>query len=102
MRFLLAMFLFSLFRVEAVAYPLTNAPIDVVIPCHPKDVPILDMCIDGIRKNGENIGKVYVISKDRLTDKAEWVDESIFPFTKLMITERILILPRMDVSINNC
>jgi Family of unknown function (DUF6492) len=90
MRYLLPLLLLCFFRVEAVQYPLTNDPIDVVIPCHQKDLPMLELCIEGIRKNGENIGNVYVISKKRLTDKAEWVDESIFPFTKAEVNKRVI------------
>lgn len=67
---------------NSVHYPLTKEPIDVVIPCVEKDLPILEFCIDGIRKNGENIRRIYIISKTQLTSSAEWVDEKLFPFTQ--------------------
>ncbi len=90
MRYLLPLFLFCLFQAEALHYPFTCDPIDVIIPCHEKDTPILEMCLAGIRENGENIGNIYVISKERLTDQAEWIEETIFPFTKLSIASKVL------------
>ena len=63
-------------------YPLSAEPIDVVIPCSPKDLDTLELCIQGIRKNGQNIRRIIVISKERLTDSAEWIDEAIYPFSK--------------------
>jgi hypothetical protein len=83
---LLLLFSFLFFPlVQGTQYQLKTDPIDVMIPCHEKDLPILELCIEGIRENGENIGNVYVISKKRFTDKAEWVD----PFTKSTLTKRI-------------
>ena len=64
-------------------YALTADPIDVVIPCAEKDVKTLDPCIEGIKKNGVNIRRVIVVSKTRLTDKAEWFNEADYPFNKL-------------------
>lgn len=64
--------------------------IDVVIPCHAKDIPILDLCIEGIKANGEGVRNVYVISKERYTDRAAWVDEALFPFTLLDVTSLIV------------
>lgn len=89
MRYLFSFFLLCYWHVAATHYSFTNNPIDVVIPCHAKDLPILEICIEGVRKNGENIGKIYVISKTRLTENAEWVDESLFPFTPKMVTRRV-------------
>lgn len=57
-------------------------PIDVVIPCHEKDMFTLDMAIDGIKKHGKNVRRVIVVSAKRLTTKAEWFDEKQYPFTK--------------------
>lgn len=70
---------------EKVVYPLTTDPIDVIIPCAPKDLRTLDFCIDGIKKYGANLGRILVISKNPLTNKAEWFDEAKFPFTKEML-----------------
>lgn len=75
----LAGFLTSL---EKTAYPLLPELIDVVIPCCAKDKDSLRYCIKGIRKNGENIRRIIVISAEPLTDEAEWFDERNYPFTK--------------------
>lgn len=61
-------------------------PIDVVIPAHEKDCRSLDLCIEGIRKNCAQVRKIFVISSRPLTKEAEWVDETIFPFNKYMIS----------------
>ena len=55
--------------------------IDVVIPAHVKDIETLDLCIEGARNSVKDLRNVYVISKDRLTEKAEWIPESYFPFS---------------------
>ncbi len=71
------------------AFTFTFDPIDVVIPCHKKDLITLDLVIDGARKNIKNIGRVIVVSSERLTDKAEWFDERQYPFTKESIAYEI-------------
>lgn len=63
-------------------FPLTSEPIDVVIPCAPKDRQSLGLCIQGIRQNGNNVRRIIVISKEKLTDAAEWFSEDAFPFSK--------------------
>jgi hypothetical protein len=65
-----------------VIYEFSTEPIDVVIPYHPKDAETIELCIDGIRKNGKNIRRIIVVSKERYTDSAEWFDEKNYPFTK--------------------
>ncbi|HSX11849.1 MAG TPA: DUF6492 family protein [Chlamydiales bacterium] len=60
----------------------STEPIDVVIPCAPKDRRSLELCIKGIRENGKNLRRIIVVSKERLTDSAEWFSEDAFPFTK--------------------
>jgi hypothetical protein len=65
-----------------IKYPFTNDPIDVVIPCHEKDIHTLNLVIQGIKENGKNIRRVIVVSSKKLSNLAEWVPESIFPFTK--------------------
>lgn len=70
-------------------YPLTSDPIDVVLVTHPKDKDTLDMCIDGIRTYGENIGRVIVVSSEPLSDKAEWFDEAKYPFSKADVALQI-------------
>ena len=65
-----------------VVYDLKNDPIDVVIPCHPKDAILLNRCIWGIRTYGKNIRRIIVISSVQITEQAEWFPEDAFPFTK--------------------
>ncbi len=65
---------------ERVHYTLSPEPIDVVIPAVDKDLETLEYCIEGIRKNGENIRRIIVVSPTRLTNKAEWFDEKNYPF----------------------
>lgn len=67
-------------------YELVNEPIDVVIPCTFKDLEVLNLCIEGIRKNGANIRRIIVVSEKPLTDQAEWFDEKLFPFDKKQIS----------------
>ena len=52
--------------------------IDVVIPSHWKDADTLDLCIDGIRNNVKDVGRIIVVSKDKMTDNAEFYDERDF------------------------
>lgn len=52
-----------------------------VIVAHERDLPILELCIKGIRDNCEDINRIVVISKFCLTPLAEWIDEAKFPFT---------------------
>lgn len=59
-----------------------EASIDVVIPACVKDLGTLNYAIDGIRKNGIGVRRIIVVSEKKLTDKAEWVSESLYPFTK--------------------
>ncbi|MDR3550953.1 MAG: DUF6492 family protein [Candidatus Babeliales bacterium] len=56
--------------------------IDVVIPCHEKDVRTLELVIDAIRKNVDAVRRIIVVSSRPLCDKAEWFDEARYPFTK--------------------
>ena len=65
-----------------VPYNFNDDAIDVVIPCHVKDKKILEFCIDGIKKNCNNIRRIIVVSATKLTDNAEWCDEKGFPFNK--------------------
>ena len=55
--------------------------IDVVIPAHKKDVDTLELCIESIRKNVKNVRRVIVVSKEKLTEKAEFYCEEDFPFS---------------------
>jgi hypothetical protein len=68
--------------VKKVFYPFTTDPIDVVIPCHTKDLFTLDLCINGIRTQCKQVRRIIVVSQKKLTDNAEWFDESLYPFSK--------------------
>lgn len=68
--------------VATIEYPFVDELIDVVIPSAPKDLEILEACIEGIKTNGRKLGRVIVVSNTLLTDSAEWFDERLFPFTK--------------------
>ena len=63
-------------------FTLVEDPIDVIIPCTRKDLATLDLCIEGIRKNGQNVRRVIILSPEKYTDKAEWFPEDRFPFNK--------------------
>lgn len=62
---------------------------DVVIPAHKKDLAILDYCIAGIRKNIEGVRRIIIVSKEKYTDKAEWFDESLYPFSYQEVSDLV-------------
>lgn len=66
-----------------------NSYIDVVIPAHKKDLEILNYAIAGIKKNGTNIRRIIVVSKEKYTDQAEWFDEALFPFSYQEISDLV-------------
>lgn len=61
--------------------------IDVVIPAHEKDLKTLDYVIAAIKRNGANIRRVIVVSKEKFTDQAEWFDEALYPFSYQEISD---------------
>jgi hypothetical protein len=65
-----------------IPYNFTHEPIDVVIPCAKKDRVTLDLALAGILSNSKNIHNIFVISAEKMSDKAIWIDEQLFPFTK--------------------
>ena len=82
---LLAVFFFSttsgFCSPSGVVYPFRPDPIDVVIPSTHKDLATLELCIKGIKQNCQ-VRRVIVVSSEKLTDNAEWFDETAFPFSK--------------------
>lgn len=74
-------------------YHLLDDPIDVVIVSHPKDKETLEYCIEGIRENCIDVGRIIVVSPIRLSKKCEWFDEKNFPFT---INDVVLAIGRED------
>ncbi len=75
--------------IRKVRYEFSAEPIDVVIPCAPKDAKMLPLCINGIRTYGKNIRRVIVVSSRPLTDQAEWFDEAKYPFSKNSLAKEI-------------
>jgi hypothetical protein len=67
---------------EKITYRFSLEPIDVVIPCASKDRDMLARCIQGVRRYGQNIRRIIVVSKERLSLDAEWFSEDLYPFTK--------------------
>lgn len=61
------------------------ASIDVVILATKKDIATLNLCIAGIKENGRKIRRVIVVSDEKFTDKAEWFDEKMYPFSKFEV-----------------
>ena len=72
-----------------VRYPFTSEPIDVVIPCAEKDLRTLERCIKGIYNNCDEVRRIIVISKKRLTKNAEWCSEYVFPFSRTDIVNAL-------------
>ncbi len=66
-----------------------NPVIDIVIPAHQKDVATLDYCIAGIRKNIVGVRRIIVVSKEKYTDKAEWFNEALYPFSFKEISDLV-------------
>ncbi len=75
--------------------------IDVVIPCASKDKRILSLCIDYIRSNGQNVGRIIVVSAEPLTNRAEWFDEARYPFSQQDILHAIIENPREAAAYQN-
>src|SRR5690349_13031044 len=66
---------------EKVDYALSTESIDVVVPCAAKDRETLEQCLRSIREYAYNIRRIIVVSKEHMTDMAEWYDESNYPFS---------------------
>ena len=81
------------FKLTKKHYELTNDPIDVVIVAHAKDKVTLEYCIEGIRENCINLGRIIVVSAARLSDQCEWFDEKNFPFT---VNDVVLAIGKED------
>lgn len=81
-------FYLLLFLASASAYE----PIDVVIPVAAKDAKTLEYCIDGIRNNCQQVRDIFILSKEPYTDKAEWIDEQAFPFSKEEVASCLSLL----------
>ena len=72
----------SLGAYQILRYNFSKAPLDVVILSTYKDMETLEMCIAGVKEYCANVRRIIVISPERMTDEAEWFEESAYPFTK--------------------
>ncbi len=70
-----------LYADEKIHYALTDEPRDAIIVAHPKDKAIISYCIKGIKKYCSHVRRVIIVSTEKLSDKAEWFDEKLFPFS---------------------
>ena len=70
-------------------YILNNEPIDIVMPCHKKDIETLDICIEALKKNVKNYRRIIVVSEEKFTNNAEWFSEYNYPFNKRLISNQI-------------
>lgn len=70
---------------KANKYAFKQTQIDTVITASAIDQETLEPCIDGIKENGKNVRRIVVVSDKKLTDKAEWFDSSLYPFTKTQV-----------------
>lgn len=87
-------------ELETKHFDFTDEFIDVVIPCVEKDLPILELCIEGIKTRSDKIRRVIVVSKNKLTENAEWFCEEDFPFSYQDVKrELILENPRREASL---
>ena len=90
MKLILLLFSSFLFgEIDQIHFAFSNDPIDVVIPCTPKDTNTLEPCIQGIKENGKNIRRIIVLSKEKMTDSAEWFDENLYPFSMEAVAHEI-------------
>ncbi len=86
---------------EKVTYSFSKDPIDVVIPCHPKDVAGLNRAIQSVKNYVQGVRRIIVISSKPLTNEAEWISEKTFPFTQEDIALEIFkSLTRAQYQVN--
>lgn len=71
-----------IYSLEKTTYTFFNDPIDVVIPCHTKDASNVERTIASIRNYIPDVRRIIVVSAQPFTEKAEWADERLYPFTK--------------------
>jgi hypothetical protein len=74
---------------DKISYQFSHDPIDVVIPCHHKDSSKLDRTIASVQAYVVGVRRIIVVSSERFTKKAEWFDESLFPFSKKKLAREV-------------
>jgi hypothetical protein len=65
------------------------AAYDVVVPYHPKDAPILPLCIQSLRRFAQRAGTIYVVSAEKpaafgkleALGGVKWIPESAYPIS---------------------
>lgn len=71
---------------------------DIVIPCHPKDYEMLELCINGIRANISDFRNIYVISPHEIKlDGVIHVSESRYPFSRQDVFDRLNVPNKADI-----
>lgn len=82
--YLMLFFSFFIYEgdLESKNYQFEKGPIDVIIPCCSKDQWSLERSIEGIKRYVHGVRRIIVISDQRMTKSAEWVDEKSYPFSK--------------------
>ena len=85
---------------EKITYNFSLDPIDIVIPCHKKDLATLEMAIEGIKKNIKH-RRLIIVSSEPLTHNAESFNEAQFPFSTHDIAVEILKYPELATAFIN-
>ncbi len=75
---------------------MTKDKIDLVYVSIKKDRKALEFAIEHAKKNVENLGKIFVVSKNCLTNKAIWFSEDKFPFSKEEVKKRMKITNKRE------
>jgi hypothetical protein len=71
---------------------------DIVIPCHPKDYEMLELCINGIRTNVSDFRNIYIVSPHEIKlDGVIHVSESRYPFSRQGVFERLNVPNKADI-----
>lgn len=80
---------------EKTSYTFSHDPIDVVIPCHKKDANTVHRAITSVQKYVCGLRRIIIVSSERFTDKVEWFDEALFPFSKESIVAHVSKVPHL-------
>ena len=80
--------------------------IDIVIPCHPKDYPVLGPCIDSVRRFVPDAGEIFVLSREQpppscFPYRVTWIPEDDYDFSREDCERLIASAPRVDVLVSN-
>lgn len=71
---------------------------DIVIPCHPKDYEMLELCVHGIRECISDFRNIYVVSPHEIKlDGVIHVSESRYPFSRQEVFDRLDVPNKADI-----